>query len=109
MPPSEVSLWGLVDQYLLFSYQTYESILEAGQRGLYEEMGMHTPLTWSGQFCYKAVFPNGLIEHALDHVLIGASLDGHCVPNPEEVMAVRFASIVSIQRDLKDNPRQYTP
>jgi len=51
-----------------------ESVVEAGERRLREEMGIRTDLTPLGSFTYRAAdLTSGLIEHELDHVLVGFS------------------------------------
>ena len=42
-----------------------ESSIQAGQRRLYEEMGMNANLEEIFTFKYRAPFDNGLIEHEL--------------------------------------------
>src|SRR5689334_15327319 len=51
--------------------QPGETITQAGERRLQEEMGIATPLTWVGKFHYIAHFDNGLSENEIDHVLVG--------------------------------------
>jgi len=84
-----------------------ESNLEAGQRRLQEEMGMHTDLRELFNFIYKAPFDNGLTEHELDHVLLGYS-DTDPVINSEEVATFRWASLEAIAVDMTEQPQQYT-
>ena len=84
-----------------------ESNLEAGNRRLQEEMGMHTDLRELFNFIYKAPFDNGLTEHELDHVLLGYS-DTDPVINPEEVATFRWASLEAIAVDMTEQPQQYT-
>lgn len=92
-----------------------EDIVEAAQRRLQEEMGFSVPLKWMGSFIYKAVLPNALIEHELDHVLVGdfteANLtpDAHIPFNPNEVADTRWISITDLKQDLAAHPERYTP
>lgn len=56
----------------------------AGMRRLREEMGVASDLRELGTFRYVARDPqSGLVEHELDHVLVG-SHDGDPVPDPAE-------------------------
>ena len=50
---------------------------------------------------------NGLTEHELDHVLIGYSGD---IPkiNLKEVAAFNWMPMDEIEKDLKQNPKNYT-
>ena len=47
-----------------------ETVQEAANRRLQEEMGMQCDLTPIFSFVYKANFENGLTEHEFDHVLL---------------------------------------
>lgn len=87
-----------------------ETVLDAAYRRLQEELGFYAPLKVLGQFQYQAHFDNGLIEHELDHVLMG-SYDSRklIVPNPEEVAEHRWLSAEAILQDYQVHPQQYTP
>ena len=50
-----------------------ETVVEAAQRRLVEEMGMRCQLEPKFSFVYRADLDHGMIEHELDHVLIGYS------------------------------------
>lgn len=53
-----------------------EDIVEAGERRLREEMGIRTPLRHLGSFLYRAEDEeSGLVEHELDHILVGVTDD----------------------------------
>lgn len=84
-----------------------ESNLQAGQRRLYEEMGIETPLTELFHFIYKAPFENGLTEHELDHVMIGY-FNGEPRINPDEVESWKWMGIAEIRTDMAANPQHYT-
>ena len=77
-----------------------ESTLEAAHRRLREEMGFDTELTPLFHFIYKAEFDNGLMEHELDHVVVGR-YDDPPVINPEEVADWSWKSVTWIKNDLK--------
>lgn len=84
-----------------------EESINAGKRRLQEEMGFTTELVSIGNFIYRVAFPNGLIEHELDHVLIGNySEDPN--PNKEEVEDWRYVSLETLNQDFKMNPNDYT-
>jgi isopentenyl-diphosphate delta-isomerase len=84
-----------------------ESILEAGKRRLFEEMGFTCELSEVFSFKYKAELENGLIEHELDHVLIGFS-DETPHLNLDEVSAFKWMSIDTIKAEISEKPSQYT-
>ncbi len=84
-----------------------ESILEAGKRRLFEEMGFTCELSEVFSFIYKAELENGLTEYELDHVLIGFS-DETPHLNLEEVSAFKWMSIDDIKNDMSENHSQYT-
>ena len=87
-----------------------EPVLNAAHRRLEEELGIHATLQAVGKFQYKADFDNGLSEHELDHVLIGAyDSTKRIVPNPEEVVQLQWISVPQILADHQAHPDRYTP
>lgn len=84
-----------------------ESILEAANRRLNEEMGIATKLEHKGSFIYKADFDNGLTEHELDHIVIGFFSENPKI-NPEEVDSFKWLDLESVKTDLEQNPHNYT-
>lgn len=84
-----------------------ESVLEAANRRLKEEMGLTTSLQPLFQFVYHAEFNNGLIEHEYDHVLIGFS-EELPQPNPAEVATTRYISWSELLQDVQQHPDMYT-
>ncbi len=84
-----------------------ETTLEAATRRLQEEMGFTTPLTESISFIYKAPFENGLIEHELDHIVIG-HFNKAPNPNPSEVANWKWMKLTEIVEDITINPQDYT-
>lgn len=87
--------------------QPGEDILDAGRRKLIQEMGIDCNLTFSHKFIYKAVLDNNLIEHELDHVLVGF-YDEEPRLNPDEVMNWKFVLLDEAQKDAEQNPNRYT-
>lgn len=85
-----------------------EGVLAAGERRLVEEMGMKAMLQPLFHFQYRAEFDNGLIEHELDHVLVGRSND---LPhlNREEAMDFEWMTLDAIRREIEEKPKQFTP
>lgn len=84
-----------------------EGVVDAAQRRLMEEMGMRCQLEPKFSFVYRADLDHGMIEHELDHVLIGYS-DVPPVPNPKEVCETLYIPIPDLEVDLEDHPEKYT-
>lgn len=84
-----------------------ESIKSAARRRLPEEMGISVEPESAFSFVYHATFDNGLIEHELDHVLIGQSNEDPS-PHVEEVAEWRWASAAQIRSELVANPEHFT-
>jgi isopentenyl-diphosphate Delta-isomerase len=84
-----------------------ETVLSAAHRRLREEMGFDCPLTPAHSFIYRAELEGDMIEHELDHVLIG-SFEDEPLPNPEEVSEWRWASPAAIDRELASQPERFT-
>jgi isopentenyl-diphosphate delta-isomerase len=84
-----------------------ESITDAGQRRLQEEMGFTCAVEPVFSFIYKADLDGGMIEHEFDHVLIGR-YNAAPNPNPEEVMDWRYVDLEEIVEDLSRHPEKYT-
>ena len=84
-----------------------ETVAQAADRRLVEEMGFHTPLRKAFDFVYKAPFENGLTEHEFDHVFIG-TYDGKIEMNPLEVQAYAFRSFDVIETMIQTQPEQFT-
>lgn len=85
-----------------------ESTSDAAKRRLKEEMGIECDLKTAYTFLYKADVGQGLIEHELDHVLIGY-FDGSAIPfNTNEVQAFKYESLDWIEKELALNPDQFT-
>ncbi|MDF2940066.1 MAG: mvaD idi [Gammaproteobacteria bacterium] len=87
----------------------HESITEAANRRLFEELGIQTELKEVGHFIYRAELSNGLIEHEFDHVFVG-QYDGEISGfNQDEISEVKWMDIHSLKQDMKDHPQKYTP
>ena len=84
-----------------------ETILEAGNRRLLEELNFRTDLSYSFSFIYRAELDADMIEHELDHVLIG-HYNSLIEPNPEEVMELKFTTLSKIETDIATNGEMYT-
>jgi isopentenyl-diphosphate delta-isomerase len=84
-----------------------ETLLEAANRRLDEEMGMKCKLKKSFDFIYNAKMPNDLIEHEYDHVLFGFS-DTSPIINKQEVVNFKYLSLKDIKIDMEINSNLYT-
>ena len=84
-----------------------ESVLDAGNRRLNEEMGFETELYSLLSFIYRAQFDNGLTEHEFDHVLFGYYNDDPSI-NKLEVMDWKWVNLDFLKNDIITNSELYT-
>lgn len=84
-----------------------ETIIEAGQRRLMEEMGFVTELEEVLEFIYRAELDNDLTEHEYDHVLTGR-FNAAPNPNPDEVGDWKWVDVDELRKDIEDHPGHYT-
>lgn len=84
-----------------------ESVKEAAERRLWEEMGIKAELSEVSSFIYKTSFGNGLTEHEFNHILIG-KFDGDPKPDPSEVSDWKWEDPKITLGDLEKNPQNYT-
>lgn len=84
-----------------------ESNISAGRRRLQEEMGFVCDLEELFSFVYKAGFDNGLIEHELDHVMVGNYEEDPEI-NHEEVESFKWMNLEDVKIDIKNHPESYT-
>lgn len=84
-----------------------ETLAEAVQRRLMEEMGFTCDVQHVDEFIYRAELGNGLIEHEYDHVFVG-TFNGSPKPSPEEVKDWKYIDLAELRDDMKKNPSSYT-
>ena len=84
-----------------------ETSLQAANRRLGEEMGLQCELYEIFSFRYKEQLDNGMTENELDHVFIGIS-DDLPLLNQDEVMDWRVVSYTDLEREMADNPANFT-
>lgn len=84
-----------------------ESIISAGERRLKEELGMSCKLKQTFSFNYRAQVDNNLVEHEIDHVLIGFSNETPHL-NHNEAIAFKWQNLNNLKKDIENNPRDYT-
>lgn len=87
--------------------QPGETILEAGERRLMEEMGFSTELKEAFSFIYKADVGSDLTEHEFDHVMVGR-YNAHGNYNLAEVADARFVSLEELENEIESSPEQFT-
>lgn len=85
-----------------------EDLEKAAHRRLKEEMGFGCEMDKVFSFIYKTPVDNGLTEHEYLHVFIG-KFDGEQKPDPGEVEDTRWVGIDELQKDISENPSDYTP
>ena len=85
-----------------------ESVNDAGLRRLSAELGIgDCDLTGAGEFVYFALLQDGLVEHELDHVLVGR-WNGDTSPDPLEVAETRWMDRDALLLDMNAKPTEYT-
>ena len=85
-----------------------ESVEDAARRRLDDELGIRgCVLARVAEFVYFADLGGGLIEHELDHVVVG-DWWGETRPNPVEVAEVRWADANSVLAAVAGAPQVYT-
>lgn len=86
-----------------------ESVEDAAGRRLSDELGVAgCAVTRIGELAYFAELGNGLVEHELDHILVG-QWRGAVTPNPLEVSEIRWVDPPTLLLDLAEVPTAYTP
>jgi len=86
-----------------------ETYQKAAERRIYEELGFRTPLKEIFNFTYEAKMDNKIWgEHEIDHVFTG-TYEGPVKPNPDEVAGYEWMEVGDLAKDLKKNPKKYTP
>jgi isopentenyl-diphosphate delta-isomerase len=85
-----------------------ETVQEAANRRLQEEIGLNLPLKEIGVFTYKANVGNNLIEHEIDHVFIDYWKGQPIIPNPEEVEQLEWYDLHKVLKEINHKPFLYT-
>lgn len=86
----------------------HETVLEAAERRLLEEMGIRTRPQPAFSFVYKAEFDNGLTEHEYDHVFTGV-YQGQITPDPREVQDYCYMKLEAVAEAIAHHPQRFTP
>jgi isopentenyl-diphosphate Delta-isomerase len=85
-----------------------EDTTDAAHRRLLEEFGIACELTRLFSFAYRAELGNGLVEHELDHVLVGFT-GAAPEPNPAEIEEWRWMGLEEVRIWMDDEPDAFTP
>lgn len=86
-----------------------ETYRHAADRRIFEELGIYTKLKEVFKFSYKADMGNKVWgEHELDTVFTG-KYQGDIHPNPDEIEGYEWLTLEDLKKDLKKNPKKYTP
>lgn len=85
-----------------------ESYEVATRRRLEEELGFTTDLKFLYKFQYQARFNDDGSENELCAVYIG-KYDGPVKTNPNEIAEWRFMDVGELDRQLTENPENFTP
>lgn len=85
-----------------------ESMQEASERRIWEELGLKTQPKYLYKFEYQAQFDESGAEHELCWVYIGRC-DGEPSVNANEISSWRFISAATLENELEEQPEAYTP
>jgi isopentenyl-diphosphate Delta-isomerase len=85
-----------------------ESLEDATQRRLQEELGFHCEITKQTHFIYNLPVGNGLTEHEYLHVYSG-TYEGDLQLNPAEVADTRWITETDLQKETSEHPELFTP
>ncbi|MEQ8360583.1 MAG: isopentenyl-diphosphate Delta-isomerase [Cytophagales bacterium] len=84
-----------------------ETLYQAAKRRLEEEMGIKTNVEKAFTFLYKIRLDRGMIEHELDHVLIGKYNENPNI-NLAEVEDWKYMKLNDILKGMKSDPEIWT-
>ncbi len=85
-----------------------ESMAEATQRRLLDELNIESDLEYVYKFDYQAGFGDAGSENELCHVYLGRT-PAEVRPNDHEIAAVRFISPAELDREFLERPDTLTP
>lgn len=84
-----------------------EATQQAAERRLKEEMGTTVQLHPALRFVYRADLDSGLVEHELDHVLVGRC-DDDPDPDASEAMDWRWVGRSDLEKEVRAHPALFT-
>ena len=85
-----------------------ESMAEATQRRLEEELGLRCPMQYLYKFMYRAGFGSAGAEHELCWVYAGRTAAA-VRPNGNEIASWRWIEPEALDRELAQEPERFTP
>jgi isopentenyl-diphosphate delta-isomerase len=85
-----------------------ESMEQATQRRLLDELNIESELEFVYKFAYQARFGEAGSENELCHVFLGKA-PGTIQPNDNEIAAVRFISATDLDREFAEKAETLTP
>jgi len=86
-----------------------EELIKTAHKKLRQELNIDTALSKAGQFHYRAVLDNELIEHEFDHVFVGSYQEQVDSPNPEEVAECKWVPLDQLYQEIESGNRHCTP
>lgn len=92
--------WGSSVASYLHTHETYD---HAAHRRLFEELGLHTPLTFIGKMRMRD-------EHSLKFVTLYRTIADYAeIHEPSQIAELRYWSRISIVEALGRSPDEFTP
>ncbi len=85
-----------------------ETVIEAAQRRIKEELGFDCEAEYLYKFTYRAQYRDIGYEHEVCHVLAGFS-NQTVNANPQEVADWRYISAEDLSSEIEANPDSFTP
>lgn len=85
-----------------------ESLEQATQRRLHEELGIDCPLQFLYKFIYQANYQNIGTEHEMCHVYFGVT-NQLIRPNPNEISAHQWLHFDELSASIQSYPDLFTP
>lgn len=86
-----------------------ETMAEATERRIFEELGVRTPLHFIYKFRYQAIFGELGAEHELCWVYVGRAESFQLQPNPNELAAWRYVDPAEVDAMMGDDQALVAP
>lgn len=86
-----------------------ETMAEATERRMLEELGVNSPLHFIYKFRYQANYEDLGAEHELCSVYVGQAEHFQLRPNPSEVAAWKFVSPAEVDQMMAGNDERISP